>query len=167
MAKDIISDGLAVSYFYNFIKRIFDNLTEQSKASLKDENFNFPYSKVSLDVVLPSELNEDSIEKCRQFVFQKNEVRLSIERGRDMSFFVEDLGADSKLIVDFPTTIGSILEFLKIDLDNLSGFLDVDTNSEDWINRGQMELDKFKEILEFLIKSYPSTNGKATVRFLE
>lgn len=167
MAKDLISDGLAVSYYYNFVKRLFANLSESSLVRYQEEAYAFPYSNASLEVILPKLLNAEAIEACQQYVFQHNEVRLTIERGRDMSFFVENLASETKKAIDFPTTLAAIIEFLKIDLDNLSGFIELDTNTEEWQEREQSELDKFKEILEFLIEKNPETNGKVVVRYID
>jgi len=167
MANELISDGLAVGYFYNFIKRMFDSLSPNSEVRIENTNYPFPYEDVSLEVVIPNALTNSDIEKCKEFVFRNNEVRLTIERGRDMSFFVESLQNKSKKVVDYPTTIGSIIEFLKIDTDSLSGFLEVDIESEDWKEREKLEIEKFKSILEFLINSYPTTQGKVVIRNLE
>ncbi|MEM8528703.1 MAG: STING domain-containing protein [Bacteroidota bacterium] len=167
MAKDLISDGLAVSYFYNFVKRMFDNLSDSSVVKFKAVEYAFKYDDASLEIIIPRTLNEAAIEKCKQFVFQNSEVRLSIESGRDMSFFVENLEKSAKKAVDFPTTLAAIIEFLRIDLDNLTGFIDLDTDTQEWKEREVAELDKFKEILEFLIENYSTTNGKATVRYLD
>lgn len=167
IAKDLISDGLSVGYFYNFVKRIFENLDTESKVSLKEIDYPFPYSQTSLEIVIPDALNEEAIEKCKQYVFQNDEVRLPIARGRDMSFFVENLNIENKKIMDFPTTLESIIEFLKMDLDNLTGFIEVNTDADNWKEREKSELEKFKEVLEFLIENHSITNGKAIVRFLE
>lgn len=167
MAKDLISDGLAVSYYYNFVKRIFENLNENSTISLKGQNYSFPYDNSTLEIVIPKLLNEAAIEKCKQYAFQNEEVRLSIERGRDMTFFIENVKPKNKKIIDFPTTLGAIIEYLKIDIEGLTGFIETDTDSQYWKERETEELNKFKEILEFLIANYSVTNGKAIVRFLE
>ena len=123
MEKDIISDGLAVSYFYNFVKRMFDNLHKNSEVKSKNKTYRFTYDKVSLTIIIPSVLTTTEIERCQNYVFEKKEARLIIDRGRDMSFFIEDLETLKKTIVDFPTTIGSLIEFFKIDMDNLSCLL--------------------------------------------
>ncbi len=167
MAKDLISDGLAVGYFYNFVKRMFDNIGPDSLVRSDGKAFDFPYAKANLEVVVPRMLNEAEIEKCKDFVFKNREVRLSIERGRDMSFFVENPKGDSKKALDFPTTIGSIIDFLKIDIDNLSGFIETDVQSEEWKERARLEVEKFKSVLEFLIESYTITRGKVKVVFLD
>ncbi|MEO1031421.1 MAG: STING domain-containing protein [Bacteroidota bacterium] len=167
MAKELVSDGLAVGYFYNFVKRMFDNLTLNSEIKKDEIVYPLSYDDISLDVIIPTALTESNIERCKEYVFGNNEVWLSIERGRDMSFFVKDLNINNKKVIDFPTTLGSIIEFLRIDIDNLSGFIDVDIESQEWKEREKLEIDKFKTILEFLIDSYPITQGKVTVRFLE
>lgn len=167
MAKDLISDGLAVSYFYNFVKRIFDNISLNSEVKSEKKAYPFTYDEVSLNIVIPKVLNDSEIKKCKDFVFKHNEVRLPIERGRDMSFFIENLESTEKKAIDFPTTIGAIIEFLKIDIDNLSGFIETDAESGEWKEREKLELDKFKEILEFLIDNYDSTKGKVDVRYLD
>jgi len=167
LAKDIISDGLAVSYFYNFVKRMFDNIHENSKVKSKNKTYRFSYDKVSLTIIIPSILTTTEIERCQNYVFEKKEARLIIDRGRDMNFFMEDLETPKKNVIDFPTTIGSLIEFFKIDIDNLSGFIAIDTASEKWKEREKLELDKFKEILEFLINNYNTTRGKVKVRYLD
>lgn len=167
MASELISDGLAVGYFYNFIKRMFDSLSSNSEVKTGDANYPFPYEDVLLEILIPNTLTDSNIEKCKELVYRNNEVRLSIERGRDMSFFVENPTKKPKKVVDFPTTIDSIIEFLKIDADNLSGFLEIDRESEDWKERENLEVDKFKSILEFLINSYTITQGKVIIRNVE
>lgn len=167
MAAELISDGLAVGYFYNFIKRMFDSLSQSSEVRTETMKYPFAYEDVSLEVIIPKALTASEIQKCKEFVFDSDEVRLPIEMGRDMSFFVQSLANESKKVVDFPTTIGSIVEFLKIDTESLSGFLEVDIESKDWKERQSLELEKFKSILDFLISSYPVTQGKVIIRELE
>lgn len=87
MEKDIISDGLAVSYFYNFVKRMFDNLHKNSEVKSKNKTYRFTYDKVSLTIIIPSVLTTTEIERCQNYVFEKKEARLIIDRGRDMNFF--------------------------------------------------------------------------------
>lgn len=165
MAKDLISDGLAVSYFYNFIKRLFDNVGEASQVRSNDVLYAFTDENVVLEVVLPKLLNQQEIKKCEDLVYGNTEVRLSIERGRDMVFFIEKTESVKKKVIDFPTVIGTIVEFLLIDIDKLSGFVEQDTASDEWKEREEQELAKFKEVLEFLIGSYAVTRGKVNVNF--
>ena len=162
MARELLSDGLAVSYFYNFIRRLFHNLDEASVVYLQGAEREMPYAKVGLEIVLTSILSEENIQKCRDQVFQLPEVHLGIQNGRDMSFFVRANAPNT--VVDFPTILTAITELFKMDADQLSKLFGVDAATEDWDKRRTDELSKFKTILEFLIDNDPRTRGKISFR---
>lgn len=160
MSKELVSDGLAIGYFYNFIKKIFDNITHTSEVKKGNDKFPFIYNHVLLEVIIPKTLNKSDIEKCNQLVLENDKVVLSIKDGRDLSFFIENLKQKNIKIIDYPTTIDSLIEFLKIDSNNL------DIKSEEWKEKEKLELNKFKNTLEFLINNNFLTRGKVVIRIL-
>lgn len=166
MSKELVSGGLAIGYFYNFIKKIFDNITHTSEVKKGNNKFPFIYNHVLLEVIIPKTLNKSDIEKCNQFVLENDKVFLSIEGGRDLSFFIENLKHKNIKIIDYPTTIDSLIEFLRIDSNNFFKYNDLDVGSEEWKEKEKLELDKFKNTLDFLINNNSLTRGKVVIRIL-
>lgn len=166
MAQDAISDGLAVGYFYNFIKRLFELLGEDTIGMTEKESYPFAYSEVQLTIVWPAALTEDIIERCRALVYNQPKLRLIAESGRDMSVFVEKLGAEQKVVLDYPTTLGAVVDYLSIDNKEVTGFAPLDRASEEWQARTELELKRFREVLEYLVSSYPATADKVDFRII-
>jgi hypothetical protein len=167
MAQEIISDGLAVGYYYNFVKRLFDLLTEETVGKAESKTYSFTYDEVQLTIVLPSILTDEVIGRCRDRVFSQPKLRLIAESGRDMSVFVEKLETVQKVMLDYPTTLGAIIDYLAIDNEGITGFPPLERTSEEWRQRTQQELRRFREILEYLVSSYPATAGKVDFLVLD
>jgi hypothetical protein len=167
MAQDVISDGLAVGYFYNFIKRLFDLLGEETVGRTEQTTYPFAYSEVQLTVVLPAVLAEDVIERSRELVYNQSKLRLIAESGRDMSVFVEKLDTEQKVVLDYPTTLGAVIDYLSIDNEEITGFAPLSRTSEEWQARTELELKRFREVLEYLVSSYPATADKVAFRIVE
>jgi len=155
MANEQVSDGLAVGYFYNFVKRIFDNLSPQSRFILNGNEVTLVKEQVSLEVVLPGDLTRDSIERGKELVFQNGEGILLTNRGRDINVFTYPwIGENDLVIIDFPTTLEVILEYFDLD----------SPDDPVQINEVQKELTTFRSTLQRLIDRYPITQDRVSIR---
>lgn len=167
MAEDLISDGLAVSYYFSFIEKIFKNIhlfPLNASHVLDKDSLRL---NATLDVVLPKTLEAEEIEKCINHVLAFERITLPVENGRSVNIFTKTLNNESIEVTDFPTSFDALYKFLNLTSDSLDGSIDLQTKSKLLKGKEREELDKFKSILEFLIENFELTKGKVKVYYLE
>ncbi|MGB3466144.1 MAG: STING domain-containing protein, partial [Cyclobacteriaceae bacterium] len=76
ITDNYISHGLAVAYFYNFVKRLFNQVGQGSVITFDDQSFQANPDNFVLKILLPDNLSEEETNKCHDYLNSFTEVRL-------------------------------------------------------------------------------------------
>lgn len=130
--NEIVSTGVAIGYFNNFIKRIFNKLNEgnQIQIELLDKNvkkeqpldevkrkyYFFNEKEVRFVVVLPADLTSARLKDADSYEKTKTKATL-IGKGekRDFPFFCDIVNDKELVIYDYPNPFDGVRKFISMD----------------------------------------------------
>lgn len=156
-AKSYVSTGLAVGYYYNFVKPVFEILevTEiRLDINKKDSNESegkrkFDSDLVEIEIIIPRELSAPAMQQAQKEAYSKRKgtiLRKKDKRNFTINFTMDN---DGRLtIIDVPNPLNGVRQYIE----NLSEFKDVFTESGERINNTQTE--KFRQRQKDEIKNF-------------
>jgi hypothetical protein len=160
-----VSTGVAIGYYYNFIKPIFEKLTvnDEIEISIDSEKPGDPEIKrtfktdnVEIQIILPSELTKAGIEEMRDHAkrfLKGNVLRKNGLRDFAIKFFTDDKN-DRLIIVDVANPLNGVGQYLA----NLAEFKSIITtngviidgeDTQEFRMRQRKEIDNFTEVIRF------------------
>jgi hypothetical protein len=148
-ADSYVSTGLAVGYYYNFVKPVFEILevTEMTvdinrKGSNDVESTRrFESEHVDIEIIIPRELSKPAIRQAQDaaYTYRKGTIlRKKDKRNFTINFFIDE-DNDRLTIVDVANPLNGVLEYLE----NLNEFKYIFTDSGERVNNSSS--DKFRE----------------------
>lgn len=156
-AKSYVSTGLAVGYYYNFVKPVFEILevTEiRLDINKKDSNESegkrkFDSDLVEIEIIIPRELSAPAMQQAQKEAYSKRKgtiLRKKDKRNFTINFTMDN---DGRLtIIDVPNPLNGVRQYIE----NLDEFKDVFTESGERINNTQTE--KFRQRQKDEIKNF-------------
>ncbi|MEO1031420.1 MAG: STING domain-containing protein [Bacteroidota bacterium] len=166
--NEIVSTGVAIGYFNNFIKRIFNKLNEGNKVEIKlyqkhetqeqvldnadRKSYSFNEKEVRFVVVLPADLTPGRLKDADNFEKSKTKALL-MGKGekRHFSFFCDIVNDRELVIYDYPNPFDAVRKFIY--MDNRYGYkrdgnVVVDRESEtNAPERHKREIENFKSTI--------------------
>jgi len=149
--KDLISVGLAVGYFYNFLDLISD-VIKRDEVTLRDkpdekDGRHFDADAVELQVILPARLDVAAYDRCeRDFKATKKSLIFLRQQNRWYGInynLVERGNTPGIVIMDLARPLMSVKRFYE----EILGYPTYDEANEKWLKAQRSEIAAFKETL--------------------
>lgn len=171
-----VSTGVAIGYYYNFVKLVFEKLrvNDEIEISIDKENpedvvvkRTFKSDNVEIQIILPSELTKSGIEMMRNHAkkFRKgNVLRKDGLRDFSIKLFTDD-GNDRLIIVDVANPLNAVGQYLA----NLADYKSIITpdgvildgkDTQEFRNRQRKEIDNFTEVIKHYAREESYGDGK-------
>jgi len=169
--NEIVSTGVAIGYYRNFIKRIFNKLDEGNRIEVKlylkgeteeqvleDANrttYSFNEEQVNMTVVLPKDLTTPRLYDAEEYEKGKTKALLmGKNKERHFSFFCEIVNNERLEIYDYPNPFDAVRWFISLDdrygVKKEGAILkNMETNSKQ-PERHEVEIINFKSTIEHL-----------------
>jgi hypothetical protein len=164
-----VSTGVAIGYYYNFIKPVFEKLrvNDEIEISIDKEKpedtelkRTFQSDNVEIQIILPSELTKGGIEAMRDQAnkFRKgNVLRKNGLRDFAIKFFTDD-GNNRLIIVDVANPLNAVGQYLA----NLTEYKSIITaegviidgqDTQEFRIRQRKEIDNFTEVIKYYART--------------
>jgi hypothetical protein len=167
-AETFVSTGLAVGYYYNFIKPVFERLqaTDEIRISInkkgadeEESQRSFKTDNVDIQIIIPAELTVPAINAARDYarMFRKGSIlRKNGERDFAIQLSIEDSN-DRLIIQDVANPLNAVRQYVESLEEFKSVFTDggaiIDrTNSQKFRDRQRKEIDNFVNALKYFTK---------------
>lgn len=169
--NEIVSTGVAIGYYRNFIKRIFNKLDEGNRIEVKlylkgeteeqvlqDTNrttYFFNEEQVNITVLLPKDLTTPRLYDAEECEKEKTKALLiGKNKERHFSFFCEIVNNERLEIYDYPNPFDAVRWFISLDdrygIKKEGAILkNMETNSKQ-SERHEVEIINFKSTVEHL-----------------
>ncbi len=157
-----ISEGLAVGYFYNFLKDIKALVDDPINVQFEDQTQQtFLPHQVEIKLVIPGRLNNASINHARDFISQESEGQADIiktgRRNFKINYALQNKGA--KLIIqDLVKPCSAMKSYMQ---DYLG--LHEDKDEQEWHSLEKEALKKFRETIDSLSMSLKDFDKKKVI----
>lgn len=184
----IPSTGVAIGYYYNFVIRVFEKLKEAKLLiSISDGDDNkendpikeFDREDIRFKIVIPKSLKVDSMEEAKHKArsFNKGNILGKVsktEKERDFGInFMNDDSPDKIIILDFPTPLNAVREYLlrdprfvsTIGADGKLSSQEYD-ESDEWKKVEKEEIENFKNTILTLMKREKLGLGHQSIEFV-
>jgi Prokaryotic STING domain len=154
--KDLISVGLAVGYFYNFLDLISD-VIKRDEVKLREnpndgEGRHFDADTVELQVIVPGRLDVAAYDRCeRDFKATKKSLIFLPQQNRWYGInynLIERGDKPGLVIVDLARPLMSVKRFYE----EILGYPTHEEANEKWIKAQRAEISAFEETLRRLQK---------------
>jgi hypothetical protein len=150
--KDLISVGLAVGYFYNFIAVCYDTIQHEGTITLRDKPDDKEYDAemVEMQIILPTQLNVNVFNRCEAALneTQKGSILLKKQK-RPYGFNYTPVRRGDKAgiaIADLARPLMAVKRFYE----DILGYKTHDTTDMKWAKAQLSEVNAFKETLKRL-----------------
>lgn len=162
------STALAIGYYYNFIRKVCEELHNTSKI-VTGENKEVSLKDFIFKVIIPENLDDNGVDAFRSMYNKKNDLKTATtgaivsKRGFPFVFRVEPPDQDETQHIaielsDVPTTLNTILESLKLFLpkEQVGHFEELEYLEK-------RELANFCKVLRYLISKNTATKNHVVV----
>lgn len=165
-----VSAGLAIGYYFNFIKPIADEL-ERGQITLKigseEKKKSFKADNVKIKIILPLMLDGSVFERCRKELENSSKATLDLKsQSRPYPVFFDIIKKTKKeelVIVDYARP-AAVVKFYYEEV------LKINTSADNkkWFNAQEKEIETFKKIIHEMIgKGYNSLANKVEFQLIK
>lgn len=165
-----VSAGLAIGYYFNFIKPIADEL-ERGQITLKigseEKKKFFKADNVKIKIILPSMLDGSVFDRCRKELENSSKATLDLKsqsRPYPVCFdIIKKTKKEELVIVDYARP-AAVVKFYYEEV------LKINTSSDNkkWFNAQKIEIEAFEKIIHEMIgKGYNSLVNKVEFQLIK
>jgi hypothetical protein len=160
------STALAYGYFNNFVLKAITNLLDSGSFQIDGNPNSLSFEDVSFTVFIPNDLRSDMFDKVRQAKSTSNWRQVKITAGifRPFDFFIHNEDQQDRVLrlSDIPITLNALNDAIQAYLGKKHL-----GDSESELLLESRELRVFKGVLDYLIKSNPTTKSRVKTEIVD